>query len=96
MNPELPAPDAPPPLNGRRRALIMGVALLSDAIGIPAEPIPPLMICIDAITAVILFWLAGKPKWLIPVLIAECIPWIGVFPFWSLAAMALILKPKST
>ena len=74
----------------------MGVALLSDAIGIPAEAVPPLMISIDVITAITLFWLAGKPKWLLPVLIAECFPAVGVFPFWSLAAMALILKPKST
>jgi hypothetical protein len=75
--------------------MIMAVALLSDAIGIPAEAILPLMISIDAVTAIALFCLAGKPKWLIPVLIAECIPAVGLFPLWSLAATALILKPKA-
>jgi len=76
--------------------MIMAVAIFSDVICLPVDLILPLTICIDVITAITLFWLAGKPKWLLPVLIAECIPAVGVFPFWSLAATALILKPKST
>jgi hypothetical protein len=95
LKPQLPLPVEPLSLSGRRRASILAVAVFSDLIGVPAEAILPLMIAIDVVTAAILFHLAGRPRWLLPILAVECIPALGMFPLWTLAASALILKTKS-
>ncbi len=74
----------------RRKILAFAIAALSDAISIPAELAPPVQWAVDVVTAFALFAVMGWRWTLLPVLVVEAVPLLGMFPTWTLAVSALI------
>lgn len=74
----------------RRKILAFAIAALSDAISIPAELAPPIQWTLDGLTAFALFAVMGWRWALLPVLVVEAVPVLGMFPTWTLAVSALI------
>jgi len=73
-----------------RAALAFGVAAASDILGMLTEFAPPLQLAVDLTTAALLFLILGRRWALLPGLVAEAIPGMGVFPVWILVVMSLI------
>jgi hypothetical protein len=85
---------APPPLKRHTRvrmAIAFGVAAVSDFLAMLTVIAPPLQIALDVATAVILFLILGRRWALLPGLIAEAIPGMGVFPVWVLVVLSIII-----
>jgi hypothetical protein len=74
-----------------RIAIAFGVAAVSDALSFWVTFAPPLQWMLDLATAVILFLVLGRRWALLPGLIAEAIPGMGVFPVWLLVVLSIIL-----
>jgi hypothetical protein len=72
-------------------ALAFAVAAFSDVVAIWLTIAPPLQIALDAATAVILFLILGRRWALLPGLIAEAIPGMGIFPVWVLVVLSIII-----
>jgi len=89
------APDQPIGLPKRhsraQMAVAFGVAAVSDVASIWATFAPPLQWVIDAATAIALFVILGRRWALLPGLVAEAIPGVGVFPVWVLVVLSIIL-----
>jgi hypothetical protein len=84
-----------------RIAIAFGVAVVSDLLSIWVTFAPPFQWVLDLATAVILFLVLGRRWALLPGLIAEAIPGIGIFPVWLLVVLSIILydgikKPAKT
>jgi hypothetical protein len=84
-----------------RIAIAFGVAAVSDILSIWVTFAPPLQWVLDLATAVILFLVLGRRWALLPGLIAEAIPGMGIFPVWLLVVLSIILydgikKPAKT
>ena len=82
-------------------AIAFGVAAVSDAISLWVGLVLPLQWTLDLATAVILFLILGRRWVLLPGLIAEAIPGMGIFPVWLLVVLSIILydgikKPAKT
>ncbi|MGH9678708.1 MAG: hypothetical protein ACRD4Y_02030 [Candidatus Acidiferrales bacterium] len=100
------APDAiaPRPSPSKRHsrakmAIAFAVAAASDVLAIWIAIAPPLQVALDVATAIVLFLILGRRWALLPGLVAEAIPGMGVFPVWVLVVLSLILydgikKPK--
>ena len=65
------------------------MASASDLIGFGAELVPPLQWAIDLATALVLFLIFGRRWAILPGLIAEAIPGLGVFPIWVLVVLSI-------
>jgi hypothetical protein len=74
-----------------RIAIAFGVAAASDLLSIWVTFAPPLQWVLDLVTAVILFLVLGRRWALLPGLIAEAIPGMGIFPVWLLVVLSIIL-----
>ena len=74
-----------------RFALAFGVAAVSDFFSIWAEFAPPVQWAIDLATAGLLFLILGRRWALLPGLVVEAIPGMGVFPVWILVVLSLIV-----
>ena len=72
-------------------ALAFGVAAVSDALSIWVTFAPPLQWTIDLATAIALYVIFGKRWALLPGLVVEAIPGMGVFPWWVLVVLSIIL-----
>ena len=72
-------------------ALAFGIAAVSDVISIWATFAPPLQWAIDVATALALFVIFGRRWALLPGLIAEAIPGMGVFPVWVLVVLSIFI-----
>ena len=87
-------PQALPPA-GRysraRLALALTVAAVSDFFSFWTTFVPPVQWAIDLGTAFVLFLLLGRRWALLPGLISEAIPGMGVFPAWILVVVSIIL-----
>ncbi|MBL8802278.1 MAG: hypothetical protein JNN27_09800 [Planctomycetes bacterium] len=86
-------PAASPSAEGittRRKALAFAIAALSDAVSFATSFAPPAQLGVDAVTAVLLFWVLGYRWQLLPALVAEAIPVVAAFPTWTLAVGVLI------
>ena len=86
--------QAAPPYRRHSRApmaLAFGVAAVSDVVMIWTEFVPPVQWLVDAATALALFLILGKRWALLPGLVAEAIPGMGVFPVWVLVVLSIIL-----
>ena len=70
--------------------LALGVAAASDAIGLWAELLLPLQWAVDLATAFALFLILGRRWAILPGLVAEAIPGLGVFPVWVLVVLFII------
>jgi hypothetical protein len=72
-------------------ALAFGVAAVSDVLAMATVIAPPLQIALDAATALVLFLVLGRRWALLPGLIVEAIPGMGVFPVWVLVVLSIIM-----
>lgn len=84
-----------------RMAIAFAVAAASDVLAMWTVIAPPLQVALDFATAIILFVILGRRWALLPGLVAEAIPGMGVFPVWVLVVLSIILydgikKPKIT
>lgn len=72
------------------------IAGVSDVIGGFASLAPPIGWAVDAVTAALLFVVLGWQWLLLPGLVLEAIPGIGVLPFWVLVvgAIAVLGTPR--
>jgi len=74
-----------------RLAIAFGVAAISDFLSMWTEFAPPIQWVIDLGTAGLLFLILGRRWALLPGLVVEAIPGMGVFPVWVLVVMSLIV-----
>lgn len=75
---------------GWKRAAL-AVAGVSDGIGAWAELVPPVQWAIDLATALALFVIFGRRWAILPALVAEAIPGLGVFPMWVLLVVSMLV-----
>ena len=74
-----------------KMAVALGIAAVSDALSIWLTFAPPLQWTIDLATAAALFVIFGKRWALLPGLVMEAVPGMGVFPWWVLVVLSIIL-----
>ena len=72
-------------------AIAFGVAAVSDVLSIWLTFAPPFQWALDLATAFILFLIFGRRWALLPGLAMEAIPGMGVFPWWVLVVLSIIL-----
>ena len=72
-----------------RLAIAFGVAAVSDFLSFWTTIAPPLQWALDLGTAFALFLILGRRWALLPGLIAEAIPGMGVFPVWILVVLSI-------
>jgi hypothetical protein len=72
-------------------AIAFGVAAVSDVLSIWLTFAPPFQWALDLATAFILFLIFGRRWVLLPGLVMEAIPGMGVFPWWVLVVLSIIL-----
>lgn len=85
-----PAPRTP---DAKRRVAAFVVAAMSDVISLGDWMFPPVQIAVDLATALVLWMLLGWWWPMLPALIAEAMPGLGVFPTWTLVAGAYLVYP---
>ena len=73
----------------KRWALAFGVAAVSDLISFATEFLPPIQWVVDLATAGLLFLILGKRWAILPGLITEAIPGMGIFPVWVLVVASI-------
>ena len=95
-----PKTTASPPLKFSvlQLALAFIVAGVSDVIGALTSLAPPIGWAIDVVTAALLFAVLGWQWLLLPGLVLEAIPGVGIVPFWLLVvgAIAVLGTPRPT
>ena len=74
-----------------KMAIAFGVAAVSDVLSIWITFAPPFQWTLDLATAFILFLIFGRRWVLLPGLVMEAIPGMGVFPWWVLVVLSIIL-----
>jgi hypothetical protein len=74
-----------------RFAIAFGLAAVSDFLSIWLEFALPVQWVLDLGTAGLLFLILGRRWALLPGLVAEAIPGMGVFPVWVLVVLSIIL-----
>jgi len=85
-------PIAPAKRHARTRlAIAFAIAAVSDFLAMWTVIAPPLQVALDVATALILFLILGRRWALLPGLIAEAIPGMGVFPVWVLVVLSIII-----
>ncbi len=75
----------------KRIALAFGAAALSDFLAMWTDFLPPVQWALDLGTAAALFLILGRRWALLPGLLMEAIPGMGVFPVWILVVLSLVL-----
>src|ERR1700689_3582297 len=75
----------------KRHAIAFLVAALSDFLSFWTVLAPPLEWIIDLATALLLFLILGRRWAILPGLVAEAIPGMGVFPAWIFVVCSIIL-----
>ena len=75
----------------KRLAVAFLIAAVSDVLSIWTVLAPPLQWAIDLGTALLLYLILGRRWAILPGLIAEAIPGIGVFPVWVLVVLSIIV-----
>jgi hypothetical protein len=78
-------------LSRARFAIAFGVAAISDFVSMWTELVPPIQWAVDLGTAALLFLILGRRWALLPGLIVEAIPGMGVFPVWVLVVISIIV-----
>jgi hypothetical protein len=74
-----------------RLGIAFVAAAVSDALSIWATFAPPVEWAIDGATALLLFLILGRRWALLPGLIAEAIPGMGIFPVWVLVVASIAI-----
>jgi hypothetical protein len=76
----------------------LAIAGVSDVLCAFVTVAPPIAWGVDVVTAVLLFAVLGWNWLLLPGLVLEAIPGIGVFPFWVIVVVAIAIwgtaRPK--
>jgi hypothetical protein len=82
--------------SGLRLALAFVIAGISDVVGAFVSLAPPIGWAVDVMTAALLFVVLGWQWLLLPGLVLEAIPGVGVVPFWLLVvgAIAVLGTPR--
>jgi hypothetical protein len=75
----------------KRQAVAFLIAAVSDVLSFWTAMAPPVQWVIDVATALLLFLVLGGRWMLLPGLIAEAIPGMGVFPVWLLVVLSIIV-----
>jgi hypothetical protein len=75
----------------KRQAVAFLVAAVSDFLSFWTVLAPPMQWVIDVATALLLFLILGRRWAILPGLVAEAIPGMGVFPVWILVVLSLIV-----
>jgi hypothetical protein len=83
--PPLPRPSR------KRQAMAFAIAAVSDFLSFWTVLALPMQWLIDAGTALLLFLILGRRWAILPGLIAEAIPGMGVFPAWVLVVLSIIV-----
>ena len=82
----------------KQLALAFAIAAISDVIGAFFTLAPPLVWTVDALTVVMLFAVLGWHWLLLPGLLMEAIPGVGILPLWLLVVGAITVlgtaRPK--
>lgn len=91
-----PAASKPLKFSVLRLSLAFVIAGVSDVIGAFVSLAPPIGWAVDLITAALLFVVLGWQWLLLPGLVLEAIPGVGVVPFWLLVvgAIAVLGTPR--
>jgi len=89
-------PSTPFKFSVLRLALAFVIAGVSDVVGAFASLAPPIGWAVDVVTAALLFVVLGWQWLLLPGLVLEAIPGVGVLPFWLLVvgAIAVLGTPR--
>jgi hypothetical protein len=90
----LPPTEAPAPIKRHSRAQLaaaFGVAAISDVLSMWVTFAPPIEWALDVATAFALFLILGRRWALLPGLVAEAIPGMGIFPVWVLVVLSIII-----
>ena len=74
----------------RRQAVALLIGAVSDFLSFWMVLAPPMQWLIDLGTALLLFLILGRRWAILPGLIAEAIPGMGVFPVWVLVVLSII------
>jgi len=74
-----------------RQAVAFAVAGVSDLLSFWTVLAPPMQWLIDLGTAVLLFLILGRRWAILPGLVAEAIPGMGIFPVWILVVLSIIV-----
>jgi hypothetical protein len=69
----------------------LAIAGISDVVGAFVTVAPPVAWGVDIATAVLLFLVLGWNWLLLPGLVMEAIPGVGVFPFWCVVVVAIAI-----
>jgi hypothetical protein len=75
----------------KRQAVAFAVAAVSDFLSFWTVLAPPMQWLIDLGTALLLFLILGRRWAILPGLVAEAIPGMGVFPVWILVVLSIIV-----
>jgi hypothetical protein len=75
----------------KRLAVAFALAAVSDVISFWTELVLPVQWVVDLGTAFLLFLILGRRWAILPGLIAEAIPGMGVFPVWVLVVTSIIV-----
>ena len=86
-----PAEVLPPVKRHSRKvlAIAFAVAAVSDVISFATVIATPVQWALDLVTAMILFLVLGRRWAILPGLIAEAIPGMGIFPVWILVVASI-------
>jgi hypothetical protein len=84
-----------------RVAIALAVAAVSDLLSFWTVIATPVQWALDVGTAFVLFLILGRRWALLPGLIAEAIPGMGIFPVWILVVLSIAIydgvkKPPKT
>lgn len=71
--------------------MAFGVAAVSDFFSIWVDFALPLQWLLDLVTAGLLFLILGRRWALLPGLVGEAIPGLGVFPVWVLVVLSIFV-----
>jgi hypothetical protein len=74
-----------------KMAMALGVAAVSDVLSHFLTFAPPFQWTLDLATALALFLILGRRWALLPGLVAEAIPGMGVFPVWVLVVLSIMI-----
>lgn len=88
-NPEVMDPVQRP--SRKRQAVAFVVAAVSDFFSFWTVLAPPMQWVIDLVTALLLFLILGRRWAILPGLVAEAIPGMGIFPVWVLVVLSMIV-----
>jgi hypothetical protein len=86
--------EAPSPIRRHSRAQMaaaFGIAAVSDVFSMWLTFAPPFQWALDLGTAFALFLILGRRWALLPGLVMEAVPGMGVFPVWVLVVLSIIV-----